>query len=118
MRVEFSGDFWCGPARPPFTGRAGGAARQRVARVVEVHDLLEAFEVAVLRVCLHERGVRPLVDIADRHGAKSAVERRGECVPRGIAVLGAPQETADAEIDKGLALGTRGRALTIRLRLR
>src|SRR5260370_38513330 len=110
MRVEFSGDFWCGPARPPFTGRAGGAARQRVARVVEVHDLLEALEVAVLRVCLHERGVRPLVDIADRPGAKPAVERRGKRVPRGIAVLGTPQEIAAAQTDKCLALAASGLA--------
>src|SRR5205823_8791528 len=54
----------CGPTRPSLADIAGPAARQRIADVIEMHDFLQAPEIAVVTVSLHEGGVGPLIHIA------------------------------------------------------
>src|SRR5450830_1127017 len=80
--------LWCGPAGAGY-----------VAGVVEVDDVLEALEVAVVAIRLHEARVRPRVDVAQcRHLEFSEfrfVDRRG--------VAGALQVPAETQIDPGCA---------------
>src|SRR6202040_2097576 len=41
-------------------------------RIIEVHDRLEALEIAVVTVGLHKSGIRPLVHVAQCRNLKSA----------------------------------------------
>src|SRR6202011_1330468 len=67
-RVHVVGRFRRRPACRTFTHVVGLAARQDVARVVEMHDRLQAREISVVSVGLDEACIGPLVDIAQcRH---------------------------------------------------
>ena len=67
-RVHVVGRLRRRPARRTFAGIMGLAARQDVARVVEVHDRLQAREISVVAVGLHEARIGPLVHVAQcRH---------------------------------------------------
>src|SRR5262245_15163304 len=52
------------PARDALARFIWSAARQNVTRVVETHDGLQAGEVSIVSVRLHESGEWPLVDVA------------------------------------------------------
>src|SRR5665647_2016547 len=70
-----------------------------VTGVVEVDDLLEALEVAVVAVRLHEAGARPRVDVAQCRHLEFAEFR---CVDRHV-VAGALQVPAKTQVDPGCA---------------
>src|SRR5674536_350786 len=76
--------FGCGPAGAGY-----------VTGVVKVDDLLEALEVAVVAVCLHETGARPRVNVAQCRHLEFA-EFRG--VDRHV-VAGALEVPAETQAD-------------------
>src|ERR1700722_14534300 len=66
--VHVLGRLRRGPACCAFTGVAELAARQDVARVVEMHDLFQAREISIMSVGLDEGWIGSLVDTAQcRH---------------------------------------------------
>ena len=71
-RVHVRGCFRCRPAAYSFTGIIRLATRQDVARVVEVHDRLEALEIAIVAIGFDEIRIGPLVHVAQRWHLKSA----------------------------------------------
>src|SRR5450759_739062 len=71
-----------------------------VAGVVEVDDLLEALEVAVVAVGLDEARVGPPVDVAQRRHLELAELRR---VDGGIVVAGGLEVATEAFVDPGRA---------------
>src|SRR6202023_3626440 len=76
-RVHVVGRLRRRPAYRTFTDVMELAARQDVARVVEVHDRLQAREISVVRIGLHEGRIGPLVHIAKcRHLNSRLVARR------------------------------------------
>ena len=71
------------------------ADRLHVPGVIEVHDPLQALEVAIVPIGLYEAGIRPFVDIAQSGDLlRTQVHRR-----IGLKVQPALEETAEAEID-------------------
>ena len=84
----------------------GLAARQDVARIVEVHDRLQAREISVVHIGLHEGRIGPLVHIAQcRHlNSRLIVWRQLEpsLIYRGRLAEQMPlgEKTADAAIDE------------------
>ena len=72
-RVHIFGRFRRRPACRTFIDVVGLAARQDVARVVEMHDRLQAGEVAVVPVGLDEGWIGPLIHIAQRRDLKSSI---------------------------------------------
>src|SRR3977135_3227662 len=64
--VHVGGRLWRGPACRAFARLIGLTAWPNAARVVEVHDGLEAFEIAVVAIGLHEFRIGPLVHVAQR----------------------------------------------------
>src|ERR1700737_2117911 len=54
----------CGPTTRSLADIARRAARQRVAGVIEMHDFLQALEIAIVTISLHEGGIGPLIHIA------------------------------------------------------
>src|SRR6266851_6307873 len=64
------------------------AARQRVAGVVEMHDFLQALEIAVVTVSLHEGGIGPLVHVAQGGYLKAGVVVRRVYLPARIPCRG------------------------------
>src|SRR2546421_13037750 len=99
------GGLWGWAARGAHAGVIGAAAPQAVARVVEVHDRLEALEVAIVSVRFDEAWIRSLVHIAQRWHLKSphvlGCQRAPASINRGgVAkqiVVG--EKTADAGVD-------------------
>ena len=71
LGVHIVDGLWHRPARRTLAGVIGGAAPQDVARVVEVHDRLEALEVTIVSVGFNEAGIGSLVHIAQRWRLKS-----------------------------------------------
>src|SRR5258705_9188285 len=65
-RVHIGGRLPRWPAGPTFAPIMGMAARQHIARVVEMHDLLPAGKISIMPVGLHESPIRPLVYVARR----------------------------------------------------
>ena len=100
-----------------FSPRSPAAFRQHVSRVVEVDDLLQALEIAIVAIGLHEIRSRPLVDIAQCGNAEPTVEQRRQSLPGLVCVLWTAQKVADAEIDAPLARRIDDIAEFIRLRL-
>src|ERR1700730_14783585 len=105
-RVHVVGRLRRRPAYRTFTDVMGLAAWQDVASVVEMHDRLQAREISVVPVGLHEGRIGPLVHIAQcrhlnsrlivwRQLEPSLIHRRGlaEQMPLG-------EKTADAAIDE------------------
>src|ERR1700681_796417 len=66
FRVHVVGRFRCGPTRRTFAGVVELAARQDVARIVEMHDGFQADELSVVSIGLNKCGSMPLVHIAQR----------------------------------------------------
>src|SRR6266700_7583773 len=66
LRVHVGGRLRCRPARRAFARIVGLAARQDVARVVEMHDGLQAREIPVVRIGLYKARIRSLIDVAQR----------------------------------------------------
>src|SRR6266478_4814730 len=84
--VEVARVFWWRPTRDLFAGVSSLAPGQNVARVVEMHYLFEALEVAVVHVGLHEVGCRTHVDIAQRGYLELCVEFGSEPDPLRIRI--------------------------------
>src|SRR5258708_27941796 len=63
----------CGPTRRSLADVAGPAARQRVAGLIEMHDFLQALEIAVVTLCLHDARLGPLIYIAYGRGPKTGL---------------------------------------------
>src|ERR1700726_1013231 len=105
-RVDVLGRLRRGPAGRAFTGVMGRAARQHIARVVEMHDLLQARKISVMRVGLDEGRIRPLVHIAKRRHLNSRLVVRRQLEPsridrRGLAEeMSVAEKSADTAIDE------------------
>src|SRR5579859_5845884 len=82
--VEILNDFGRGPARYSFAGIIRFASRQDVTRIVEVHDVLQAGEIAVVHVGFDEARVRAPVDIAEGRHLYLASEPPRVFLPVGI----------------------------------
>ena len=82
--------------------RRGPALRQDVPRIVEVDDLLEVLEHAVVHVGLGEAEACALVHVPDGRHLVLAVVILGHRLPFGVDVT--PEESAKAEVDKGIAV--------------
>ena len=84
--IDVVGDFGSRPARQLFcAGRARPAlALVDVPRIVEVHDLFEALQIAVVHIGLNEIRVRAHVDIAQGRNLHLAVELLRVVRPLGI----------------------------------
>src|ERR1700730_5433459 len=108
LGVQVVGRFRCGPARRALAGIVRLASRQGVARIIEVHDRLEALEIAVVTVGLHKSGIRPLVHVAQCRDLISASIVGSELAPsriyrRRLAQRRLPQrmkKATDASIDE------------------
>src|SRR6266404_3388998 len=72
-RVHIGGRLRRWPAGRTFARIMGLAARQHIACVVEMHDLLQAREITIVPVRLHEGRIRPLVNIAQRRHLNSSL---------------------------------------------
>jgi hypothetical protein len=64
--VHVGGRLRRGPTCRPFASVTGLATRQDVARVVEVHDRLQALEITVVAIRFYEGRIGPLVHVAQR----------------------------------------------------
>ena len=84
--VEVPRIFGRRPARNFFTRVSRLAPGQNVARIVKVHYLFEALEVAVVHVGLHEVGRRTHVDVAQRGYLELGVEFGSEPDPPRIRI--------------------------------
>ena len=104
VRVDVSRVLRRRPAGHLLSRRPRFASRQRVPGIVEMYHLLEALEVAVVHVRLHEIRPRALVDIPHRRNPEATVELRCKLFPSLIRVFRASQEIADAFVYNGLAL--------------
>ena len=104
-RVHVVGRFRRRPTCRTFIDVVGLAARQNVARVVEMHDRLQARKISVVRVSLHEARIGPLVHIAQRRHLKSPLIAWRQLEPsliyRGRLAEHTPlgEKIADTEID-------------------
>src|SRR6476661_10874180 len=72
------------------------AARLDVSRVVEIHDGLQAGEIAVVHVGLHEGGVGSFVHVAQRWNLHPPHIVLGVFAPLRLRL----EKTAEAEVDK------------------
>src|SRR6266478_8889984 len=72
LRVHVGGPLWCRPARRAFARIVGLAARENVARVVEMHDGFQAREIPVVRIGFHKVRIRALIDVAQRWYLKAS----------------------------------------------
>src|SRR5260370_34203587 len=103
--MEVGWVFWVRPAGELFAGIAWVALRQDVARVVEMHDLFEALEVAIVHVSLHKAWRGAHVDIAQSGHLELGVELRSAFKPLSIRIelaaiaLQRAEEGADSLID-------------------
>ena len=66
LRIDVGRLFRRRPACHLLAGIPGLAPRKHIPRVVEMHNLLQAFEVPVVHVGFDEIRSRPFVDIAQR----------------------------------------------------
>src|SRR6516162_7844269 len=89
--VQVVGRLWLRPAGRPLAGIVAVAARQYVARVVEMNDHLQAGEVSVVSVGLHKAGIRSFVDVAQRRNLKEPLICRRELDPVSIRDRGLAQ---------------------------
>src|SRR6266481_4871116 len=83
-------NFWKRPVGDPLSRFARWfvhASVQSVARVVEVDNGLQAFQVAVMHVPLHETRVRPQVDVPTGRDLNFAIELGRELDPGRVWVL-------------------------------
>src|ERR1700745_1964940 len=79
----FSVVFRGRPAACTLAGVVCSTTRQHVASAVEMHDLFQALEMAVMAIGLHKVRARPLVDVAQRgHLKASAILRDQRSPPR------------------------------------
>src|SRR5216684_7651648 len=72
------------PAGRTFTRIMGLAARQHIARVVEMHDLLQAGKISIMPVGPHEGRIRPFVDVAQCRYLNSRLVVRRQLEPSRI----------------------------------
>src|SRR3984893_11135526 len=84
LGVQVVGRFRCRPARRALAGIVRLASRQGAARIIEMHDRLEALEITVVTVGLHEGRIRALVHIAQCRNLKPASVGVGEVAPSRI----------------------------------
>ena len=104
--VHVGGRFRRGPTRRAFASIMGLASRQDIARIVEMHNPLQAREVSVVPISLHEGGIRPLVDVAQCRHLHSRLVVGRELQPSLVHCGGLAQQmsllekTADAGIDE------------------
>ena len=68
------------------------ASWKYIPRIVEVNDLFEAFEIAVVSVCFHELSIGPLIGISKRWNLDTAVVCSCVFDPVGIRYRGSAQE--------------------------
>jgi hypothetical protein len=73
-RIEVLRSLRRRPARDLFPCRTTFAFGEHISRVVEVHDLLQALEIAVVTVSLYEIGSRTLVDVPQGRDTETAIE--------------------------------------------
>src|SRR5216683_2952931 len=85
-RVHVCDDLRRRPARDLLAGIISRAARQDVACVVEMHDVLEAGEVPIVHVGFDKGRVWPLVDVAQCRNPYLAGELRRICLPGRVRV--------------------------------
>src|SRR6266851_3374450 len=103
--VEVGWVLGLGPAGDLFAGIAWLALRQDVAGVIEMHDLFQAFEVAIVHVGLDETWRGTHVDVAQRGYLELGVELGRELDPRRIGIelaaiaLQRTQKGSDSGID-------------------
>jgi hypothetical protein len=64
------------------------------------HDLLEALQIALVRISLDEIRSRALVHIAQGHDPEAPVKLRREFLPGFVRIFRASQEIADAVVDR------------------
>src|ERR1700676_5037132 len=106
FRVHVVGRFRCGPTRRTFAGVVELAARQDVARIVEMHDGFQADEVSVVSIGLNKGGIRPLVHIAQRRHLKARLVAWREPDPSRIhrgrlaEWMALSEETANTAVDE------------------
>src|SRR6266849_3258019 len=102
--VEVAGIFGWRPARDSFSGVSCLALGQDIARVVKVHYVFEALEVAVVHVGLHEVGRRTHIDVAQCGYLELGVEFGSEPDPPRIGIqlaaiaLQPAQKRSDARV--------------------
>ena len=104
--IDVVGRFRRGPAADALPRIIGAAARQKIARVVEVHDRLEALEVTVVPIGFDEGWIGALVHIAKRRHPEACLTIAREREPAHIHGGGLAQrvtpgkKTADAKVDE------------------
>jgi hypothetical protein len=95
------------PAGRTFTRIMGLAARQHIARVVEMHDLLQASEISIMPVGLHEGRIGPLVHVAKCRHLNSRLVVRRQLEPSRIDCrrlaeqMSVAEKSTDTPIDEG-----------------
>src|SRR5713226_3943502 len=103
--VEVGWVLWLRPAGDLFAGVAWLALGQDVPRVINMHDLFQAFEVAVVHVVLDEGWHGTHVDVAQSGYLELGVELGRELDPRRIGIelaaiaLQRAQKGSDSPID-------------------
>src|SRR5713226_5722809 len=103
--IEVGWVLWLGPAGDLFAGVVWLALGQDVPRVIEMHDLFEAFEVAIVHVSLHKGWRGTHVDVAQSGNLELGVELGREFDPPRIRIqlaaiaLQRAQKGADSRID-------------------
>src|SRR3981189_2654768 len=105
-RVHIGGRLWRWPAGRTFARIMGLAARQHIARVIEMHDLLQAGKISIMPVGLHEGRIRPLVHVAQCRHPHSCLVVRRQLEPsrvdrRGLAEqMSVAEKSTDTPIDE------------------
>src|SRR5882757_1935522 len=105
-RVHIGGRLRHWPAGGSFARIMWLTARQHIARVVEMHDLLQAGKISIVPVGLHEGRIRPLVYVAQRRHPHSRLvvwrKRDPSLVDRRRLAEQMPvaEKAADAAVDE------------------
>ena len=103
--IEVGGVLWLRPTGDLLAGIAWLALGQDVPRVIEMHDLFQAFEVAIVHVSLDETWCGTHVDVAQSGYLELGVELGRELDPRRIGIelaaiaLQRAQKGSDSPID-------------------
>src|SRR5467141_2345353 len=104
--VYVGGRLRCWPARRALAWVIGLATRQGIAGIVEMHNRLQAFEISIMTVCLHEVRRGPFVNIAQCRHLKPRLILRRQRAPariyrRRIAErVSLGEKSADTAIDE------------------
>ena len=85
------------PTRDALAVVVPAAARQDVARVVEMHDRLDALEITIVAIGFDEGWIWPLVHIAQRRHLKAPLVRGDERYPARINGGGLAEQLIRAE---------------------